>query len=152
MKFTRASEYALLAVAHLAKQAEDVLTSTRSISEDANIPTQFLSKILPKLSAAGLIHSIPGQKGGHCLARSASDIHFHEIIEAVEGPIVCANCHSPSGGGCERVGHCGIKHVIDEVQNLISSYLKGVTIAQIICPAAKPLYTPKQPSSNQVES
>ena len=45
----------------------------------------YLSKVFTKLRKSGIVKSIPGVNGGYELARSASEISFWNIVEAVEG-------------------------------------------------------------------
>jgi Rrf2 family protein len=58
----------------------------RQIAELHGIADSYLSKIFSKLRKAGIDRAIPGVKGGYELARSAEDVSFWDIVEAVEGP------------------------------------------------------------------
>jgi Rrf2 family protein len=87
MKLTRASSYALHAVAYMAAQKSDRPVASHKIAQERNIPERFLLKVLKPLVSARVLHSIKGPNGGYRLARPASDISMLEILEAVDGPI-----------------------------------------------------------------
>lgn len=87
MKLTRASSYALHAVAFMAQQKNDKPVASHKIAQDRGIPERFLLKVLKPLVSARVLRSIKGPNGGYQLARPASDISMLEILEAVDGPI-----------------------------------------------------------------
>ena len=87
MKLTRASSYALHAVAYMATQKHDRPVASHHIAHARGIPDRFLLKVLKPLVSARVLLSIKGPNGGYRLARPASDISMLEILEAVDGPI-----------------------------------------------------------------
>jgi Rrf2 family protein len=87
MKLTRASSYALHAVAYMAQQKNDKPVASDKIADARDIPGRFLLKVLKPLVSARVLQSIKGPNGGYRLARPASNISVLEIIEAVDGAI-----------------------------------------------------------------
>lgn len=87
MKLTRASSYALHAVAYMAQQKAEKPVASHNIAEQRDIPERFLLKVLKPLVSARVLRSVKGPNGGYELARAPSDISMLEIIEAVDGPI-----------------------------------------------------------------
>jgi len=87
MKLTRASSYALHAVAFMAQQKNDKPVASHKIAADRGIPERFLLKVLKPLVSAGVLRSIKGPNGGYQLARTPADISMLEILEAVDGRI-----------------------------------------------------------------
>jgi Rrf2 family protein len=88
MKLTRASSYALHAVAYMAQQKNsDKPVASHKIAQERGIPERFLLKVLKPLVSARVLMSIKGPNGGYKLARPPSDITVLEIVEAVDGPI-----------------------------------------------------------------
>ena len=87
MKLTRASSYALHAVAFMASQKTDKPVASHNIAEARHIPERFLLKVLKPLVSARVLVSIKGPNGGYRLARPAGDITMADIVEAVDGPI-----------------------------------------------------------------
>src|SRR4051794_1187870 len=88
MKLTRASSYALHAVAYMATQKQqDKPIASHHIAQARGIPERFLLKVLKPLVSARVLTSIKGPNGGYKLARQPNDITMLEILEAVDGPI-----------------------------------------------------------------
>jgi Rrf2 family protein len=95
MKLTRASTYALHAVAYMANQKKDLPTASHIIAQKRGISDRFLLKVLKPLVNAQVLFSVKGPNGGYRLARPAHEITVLEILEAVDGPI---RGHAPNGG------------------------------------------------------
>jgi Rrf2 family protein len=87
MKLTRASSYALHAVAYMGAQKHTRPVASHLIAKARGIPERFLLKVLKPLVSARILHSIKGPNGGYRLARAAGDISLLEVVEAVDGPI-----------------------------------------------------------------
>jgi Rrf2 family iron-responsive transcriptional regulator len=85
MKLTKASSYALQAVAYLTQQknlADPV--ASKKIAEVRKIPERFLLKVLKPLVEKGLLTSVKGPGGGYKLAKPATQISLADIIEAID--------------------------------------------------------------------
>jgi len=87
MKLTRASSYALHAVAFMAQQKNNKPVGSHNIAKARGIPPRFLLKVLKPLVDEGILKSVKGPNGGYELAREAGDITMLEILEAIDGPI-----------------------------------------------------------------
>ncbi len=87
MKLTRASSYALHAVAYMATQKTDKPIASHHIAQARGIPERFLLKVLKPLVSCRVLLSVKGPNGGYRLAKTPSDISMLEILEAVDGPI-----------------------------------------------------------------
>lgn len=85
MKFSVGVEYAIHCLLYMVKLEEGKSVGIRDLATFQGISETYLSKVYAKLSKAGIIKSIPGVKGGYALARSAEEITFWDIVEAVEG-------------------------------------------------------------------
>jgi Rrf2 family protein len=87
MKLTRASSYALHALAHMAAKQSDGPTASHHIAEARKIPELFLLKVLKPLVSTRVLLSVKGPNGGYRLAKPADKITLLEVVEAVDGPI-----------------------------------------------------------------
>src|SRR5215468_5301556 len=87
MKLTRASSYALHAVAYMAAQKHDKPVASHHIARERGIPERFLLKVLKPLVSARVLLSIKGPNGGYRLAKQPNQISMLDILEAVDGPI-----------------------------------------------------------------
>ena len=88
MKLTRASSYALHAVAFVAGQKDSTkAVAWHHIAAARGIPDRFLLKVLKPLVSARILLSLKGPHGGYRLARKAEEISLLDVLEAVDGPI-----------------------------------------------------------------
>ncbi len=99
MKLTRASSYALHAVAYMASQKSEKPVASHNIAQARNIPERFLLKVLKPLVSARVLVSIKGPNGGYRLAKPATEISMADIVEAVDGPIRGQAPFSEEGSG-----------------------------------------------------
>ncbi len=87
MRISTTAHYGLIAAGYIAEQADEGLVLASRISEEYDIPLEYLFKILQQMVKAGVLRSKRGRKGGFTLARPAKEITLLEIIEAAGGPI-----------------------------------------------------------------
>ena len=64
MQLTRAADYAVRVMMHMAGLPPGTRTSRADLANAANCPEQFLSKVLQDLTHAGLVTSHRGNTGG----------------------------------------------------------------------------------------
>ena len=79
------SEYALRALAVLAGRPMGTALLGKDLARAADIPANYLSKILVALRNAGLVDASRGAKGGYRLHKSAAEIHFIDVVELFDG-------------------------------------------------------------------
>lgn len=129
LKLSKKIDYGLLAINYMASHDHDVLTNTKAIAEEYNIPVELLAKVLQKLAKKGLVHSQNGPKGGYTLARAPSHITVAEVVEAIEGPIRIADCYKMYR--CIQMDRCSIRGPVEKIQASIIQLLDSMTMAQI---------------------
>ena len=87
MKLTYRSEYALLALVHLARHNSSGYISAESIANAQKIPLKFLEQLLLALKRAKYLRSSKGHNGGYCLAKPPEQITLAEIIRLFDGAL-----------------------------------------------------------------
>lgn len=87
MRLTTRSEYALLALIHLARQTSPDYTTAEAIATAQAIPLAYLEQILRALKQARFVASSKGQKGGYRLARPADSIAVADVIRLMDGAL-----------------------------------------------------------------
>ena len=86
-------KYALRALIYLGKfSRDDKRIGIKKISEDLQLSSPFLGKILQSLVKQKLLVSTKGPNGGFSLAKKASDISLWEIVTKVDGEEFFTNC------------------------------------------------------------
>jgi len=121
-------EYAIRACAHLASQPHVAAVKIRQISEAEAIPGPFLSVVLPRLVAVGILSATRGPTGGYSLARPATEISLHDIVVAVDGVEALDRCAVGLGRCSDRVP-CPLHDSWKPVRERVRSYLKQTTVA-----------------------
>jgi Rrf2 family protein len=130
MKLTRASAYALKALAYLAKQKTGEPMPSHVMAEAAQgIPKLFLLKCLLRATSAGLLRSVKGPNGGYVLARPAREISVLQVIEAVDGPL--RGEAPPVAQGAAAVLDTRLQEVCDSVAVLLRERLGKVSLAEL---------------------
>jgi len=147
LSFTRKTDYALVALASLAKAGSEVdPQSARDIARRHDLPAAALMNLMKKMHAAGLVASRRGVSGGYWLARPASEISVAEVIEVIEGPVRVAVCcdddaESRACSAC-RVKVCPVTQGIHELNGAIVRMLRGVSIQDLAAPRTR---LPREP-------
>jgi len=85
MQFSIGVEYAFHSLFYMVDLPEHKTIGIKEIARLNRITESYLSKVFAKLQKAGIVRSIAGVKGGYELARSAENISFWDVIEAIEG-------------------------------------------------------------------
>lgn len=85
MKYSKATNYALHIMGHLASSPQNQRISVQQLAEQQRISPSYLSKILTRLVKARMIESSPGANGGYKLTSDWETISFLDVIHAIEG-------------------------------------------------------------------
>ena len=85
MLFQRASELAIRAALFLARQEPGKLSPVHEIAAHSGVSKAYLSKVLQRLTGAGLVRSFRGPGKGMELGQPPSAITVAALIRAVEG-------------------------------------------------------------------
>lgn len=130
MKMSRASAYALKALAYLARQKSGSPIPSHVMAEAARgIPKLFLLKCLLRATSAGLLRSVKGPNGGYVLARPAREISMLQVIEGVDGPI--RGEAPPVGRGAAATLDSRMQEACDGAAVLVRERLGKVSLADL---------------------
>jgi Rrf2 family protein len=131
MKLTRASSYALHAVAHMAAMGEDKPVASHHIARARGIPELFLLKILKPLVSARILRSVKGPNGGYRLAKPASKITVLEVVEAVDGPIRGTAPLAESGQSGDDGLDTRLETICTQAADLVRKQLNKVRVSDL---------------------
>ena len=126
----RNTDYALRVMVALARNYGNGPISSRTISDQQDIPYQLACKLMQKLSRKKLVKSFMGPKGGFGLSRKPSQINLLEIIEAVQKPLSVNRCLLMKNS-CSLWKTCTVRPKLLRLQELIGQYLSEITLAAI---------------------
>lgn len=136
MKLSSKTEYAILALLELGQRYDKGLVLSREIASSRDIPESFIEKILLTLKNGGVIVSVRGANGGHCLARDPGKISVREIIELFEGslaPIDCVNERISSLSACCSIeASCVLKDLWQKMYDSMLASIENTTIKDLV--------------------
>jgi len=98
MKLSTKGRYAMVALADLALQPSDGLTSLAAISKRQDISLPYLEQLFVKLRRAGLVESVRGPGGGYRLARDPAEIRVVDVLAAVDETVSAMHTGAGASG------------------------------------------------------
>lgn len=125
MKYSNATNYALHTMVHVMRQSEGEPIGVQELAEKQKLSPTYLSKILTKLTKAGLIESTPGAKGGYKVSRSKKEISFLDVIKAIEGDTNLFDCSLHHEG-------CLIESVMRQAEGNMKAELESKLLIDIV--------------------
>src|SRR5437868_255248 len=128
MTLTKKGEYALRAMIQLglARALGRDLLSASELAESNRLPLKFVERILFELREAGYIEANRGKHGGYRLAKPPETISMGALVRLIDGrlaPIACASATEYARCTCPNEEHCGLRMLMVDVRNAISSIL-----------------------------
>jgi Rrf2 family protein len=153
MQLTRAADYAVRVMLHLASQPEGAVVSRNALARASDVPESFLSKILQAMARAGLIQARRGVVGGFVLLPRGAQASVLDVVESIDGPMAINVCLGHADF-CRHVEDCSARRVWEEAQAAMVGVLRRAKIAEMaargascglhaIAPAAPKVKAPK---------
>ena len=134
MQLTRASDYGVRAMVHLATLPENERALLPALARATGAPSSFLSKVLQRLCAAGYVASWRGKSGGFEILPGGREATLRALIEAVDGPIHLNSCLAPRPS-CDRKQFCPAHPVWARAQEAMMAVLDSSTVAELAAQA-----------------
>jgi Rrf2 family protein len=138
LTLTRKTDYALIALAHLA-QDPTRRSSAREIASQYGVPLPLLMNLLKLLTQRGFARSSRGPRGGYSLGTSADQISLNDIVQAIEGPVQLVQCvdqptSSANGeeSACDLMCSCPVRSPIHKIHERLVEFLSGITLADLL--------------------
>jgi Rrf2 family protein len=137
VKLSKRGEYALRALIDLgiASELGWPMLQISELASKEKLPIKFLEQIFTQLKSAGYVASRRGKFGGYSLARPMSRIKFGAVIRLIDGPLAPIRCVSQTSYArcsCPDENHCGLRMLMFDVRNAISTILDRYTLADIV--------------------
>jgi Rrf2 family protein len=110
----------------------------QALAELHGVSETYLRKHLQTLTAAGLLESVPGPKGGYRLARRAEEISLLDLVQALEGREAAFRCTEiRARGPVQAAGQpgfaavCAINRAMLRAELAWRESLRGTTLADL---------------------
>lgn len=131
LRLSKKTDYALLAMRHLAASSDRGAVSARELAETYNIPAELLAKVLQKLVRGRLLESHQGIRGGYALARPAVQMSVADVIQAVDGPLTVTAC-SETDHSCDQYSKCNIRDPLWRIKDRLLATLAQTSVAELV--------------------
>lgn len=148
MKLSTKGRYAMVALADLAIQPVNVLSSLAEISKRQDISLPYLEQLFVKLRRAGLVESVRGPGGGYRLSRGPSEIRISEVLTAVEETVSAMHTGLGASGGASGTKAQSLTNRLWEgLSAHVYVFLHQTRLSDVIaneltpCPAVPTLFT-----------
>ena len=112
------------------------LLPTRAIAQQLRASEAHVSKVLQRLSKAGLVSSTRGRNGGSTLARDAASVTLIDVFQAMEGHFNPQTCLFDQAVCTE--GSCILGTFLQSMNSQFVEYMSQTTLAEAVArlPAA----------------
>lgn len=126
LRISKLADYGTVVMVYLAKRPQQVCNA-RDIALHTHLTVPTVSKLLKRLTAAGLLISARGVAGGYRLQRPAAEISVAEIIYSLDEYRGLTEC-SLQPNECSLQGVCHIQGNWRLISQAIESALDGVSL------------------------
>ena len=132
MKISTKGRYALRMWVDIAEHQKDGYVTLKDVALRQDISKKYLEQIALHLSQAGMLRAIRGYQGGYMLTKPACAYTVNDILQVVEGSMSPVSCLEQVPNNCDRCTACKTLVVWEGLQKLITDYLTGITLEDVI--------------------
>jgi len=125
------AEHALRALSELAALNEGQTVGGKELARKAEIPANYLAKILWSLGNAGMIDATRGSGGGYRLRRPAEQIRLADVVDLFDNQRWKSRCFMSCHRECSDADACKAHEGWREVREVYQRFLETTTIAEI---------------------
>lgn len=129
--FSKSCEYGIRAVILICeKSRRNLILNVKEISAQANVPEQYLAKVLQQLSKQKVISSIKGPKGGFFMDEFQKGLTLIDLIKAIDGDSLFKDC-SLGLRECNEKTPCPLHKYFKAIRNELREMLESTTLEQL---------------------
>lgn len=132
LRISKLADYGTVVMVYLARHTQ-ALCNARDIALHTHLTVPTVSKILKRLTSAGLLTSVRGATGGYRLRRPATEISISQIIFALEEHRGFTEC-SLQPNDCSLQGVCTIQGNWRLISQAIETALDSVSLDTLAKP------------------
>ena len=154
LRLSKKTDYALMAMKHLASDPRRRAASAREIAETYDIPVELMGKVLTRLVRSGLLTSHQGIRGGYELAQPPAATSVAAVIEAIDGPLTMTAC-TPDHDQCHQFSKCTVRDPLRRIRDRFAAVLAECSISEIATdpgPSAPPVTVMPSPVARRTNA
>jgi len=124
------AQYVLTALIILGKKPLGEAVSAAELAKPLNSPSTYLSQMLAKLIAPGIVGSRRGIKGGVYLEKDPSEIRLIDVIKEIDGDSFFCMCFLGIEG-CGEIEPCPFHNEWGARRDQIKHWLENTTLKDL---------------------
>ena len=132
LRISKLADYGTIVMVFLVNH-QDKLCNARDIALQTHLTVPTVSKLLKKLTAAGLLMSVRGVSGGYRLHKSPDEISVADILFALDEQRGIIECHMKSSD-CSLGQVCGLQTNWRIISQAVESALSSVSLSTLAQP------------------
>ena len=132
MLISTRGRYALRILLELAQYDQGPYMPLPLIAEKQGISEKYLESIIKLLVKAKLLTGLRGKGGGYRLTMAPEQYTVGSILRLTEDSMAPVSCLEPGAEVCSRSGECRTLALWRGLDKVISDYLNGVTLADLM--------------------
>lgn len=124
--------YAIRVMIDLAEHMNAKYIPMKEIADRQDVSLKYMTKIMQALTKSGMLDGQHGKGGGYKLNRDPEEYRVGDILRLTEGTLAPVACIDETDCKCDRSFECRTRPMWNELDKLISEYLDGITIADLM--------------------
>ena len=132
MLISTKGRYALRVMIDLAENQKDGYVPLKETADRQEISEKYLEGILKTLVQQNMLTGVRGKGGGYRLTRPPENYTVGEILRLTEGSLAPVACLESGAKPCPRMAQCRTISMWEGLDRLISQYLDGITVADLM--------------------
>lgn len=124
--------YAIRVMIDLAEHMNGKYIPMKEIADRQDVSLKYMTKIMQALTKSGMLDGQHGKGGGYKLNRDPEEYRVGDILRLTEGTLAPVACIDETYCKCDRSFECRTRPMWNELDKLISEYLDGITIADLM--------------------
>ena len=124
--------YAIRVMIDLAEHMNGKYIPMKEIADRQDVALKYMTKIMQALTKSGMLDGQHGKGGGYKLNRDPEEYRVGDILRLTEGTLAPVACIDETDCKCDRSFECRTRPMWNELDKLISEYLDGITIADLM--------------------
>lgn len=124
--------YAIRVIIDLAEHMNGKYIPMKEIADRQDVSLKYMTKIMQALTKSGMLDGQHGKGGGYKLNRDPEEYRVGDILRLTEGTLAPVACLDETDCKCDRSFECRTRPMWNELDKLISEYLDGITIADLM--------------------
>lgn len=124
--------YAIRVMIDIAEHMNGKYIPMKEIADRQDVSLKYMTKIMQALTKSGMLDGQHGKGGGYKLNRDPEEYRVGDILRLTEGTLAPVACIDETDCKCDRSFECRTRPMWNELDKLISEYLDGITIADLM--------------------